>query len=151
MERVSKINELKLNQYHLERFILFDEKVDHGDIDLLCNEFGFDKEKLKTGIKLYRNLGLVFKLTQQNPEDNNNWGESVQKVIPVKETFNKLDNIFVSKDHKQALLVTNVRLMRYDLERLNKKINDINLKIAIHNAHFIRKLTLKERIIHLFR
>ena len=110
-----------------------------------------DKNKLNSGIKLYRNLGLIFKLAKQDPKASDEWGELISKVIPLKEKFNKLDNIFVSNDYKRILLVTNKRLMAYDSSRLNKKIDEINIKIGIHNAPLIIKPTLKEKIVGLFR
>lgn len=150
-ERISELNELKLNNEHVEKFILFDGKTDYGDLAFIFNDFGFDKAKFECGIKLYRDLGLVFRMAQHDPEHLDDWSEFISEVIPVKEDFNKLDNIFASKDCKRILMVTNQRLMRHDLARLNRKINEMNIKIAIHNAPLTRKPTLKERIIQLFR
>lgn len=149
--RISKIKELDLNKNFIEKFVIFDASLGVAEMAVMFNEFGFDKDKIESGIKINRDLALIFKLIKEDPYAKDDWQPFINEVLPQKDSFSKLDNIFVGKDFKKILLVTNQRLLRYDLDRLNKKVNETNLKINIYNAPFIRKPSFKERIGVLFR
>ena len=149
--RISKIRELELNKDHVEKFVLFDSKVDYQDIALMYNEFGFDKSKIEGGMKNYRDLAIIFRLSKQDPELLDAWDDYIIEVMPMPREITRLDNILINHDFNKVLLITNKRLMKHDLSRLNKKINEINTKIAIHNAPMTRKPTIRDKLVKLFK
>jgi len=154
---ISKIKEIAPKE-NIKNIVVFDEGVNYTDLMKLYNEFDYDRDKMETSVKIYRNTGLILDLVKTEEEYGAEWKPFLQAAFPTKDTVSKLDNIFVNKEFNKLLLITNKRLMMTDLKRVNKKIEDINYHISEHNEEWLEqhpqkaeeKKTFGERVKEIF-
>ena len=128
-ERISTIKKLELKKEDMQSMIMFDSKLSVNDLKFLEDEFDFYKEDVDKFAANYKNLGVVFKLTPIQKEFLADWKIFLQKVIKKSYEFDKFHNLFVNISYDKILLVTNKRLLKVDLSKLNEKIEDINYRI----------------------
>ena len=128
-ERISTIKKVELKKEDMQSMIMFDSKLSVNDLKFLEDEFDFYKEDMDKFAANYKNLGIVFKLTPIQKEFLADWKIFLQKVIKKSFEFDKFNHIFVNKTYDKILLVTNKRLLKVDLSKLNEKIEDINYRI----------------------
>jgi len=131
IELISRIKGLELNKEHIKFLISFNQEISPKTL-MIFNEFGLDKKDIDFFTKNYRNLGIIFNLTKKD-ENTDDWTRFVNVIIPMKKPISRLDNMFISKDFSKALLVTNKRLLKVDVKRLNEKISKINRIISEYN------------------
>lgn len=128
-ERISAIKKVELKKEDMLSMIMFERSLTGSDLKFLEDEFDFYKEDVNKFVANYKNVGIVFKLSPLKEELLADWKIFVQKVIKKTADFDKFHNIFVSKAYDKVLLVTNKRLLKVDLEKLNEKIEEINYRI----------------------
>ena len=128
-ERISTIKKVELKKEDMQSMIMFDSKLSVNDLKFLEDEFDFYKEDVDKFAANYKNLGIVFKLTPIQKEFLADWKIFLQKVIKKSYEFDKFHNLFVNISYDKILLVTNKRLLKVDLSKLNEKIEDINYRI----------------------
>ena len=128
-ERISTIKKVELKKEDMQSMIMFDSKLSVNDLKFLEDEFDFYKEDVDKFSANYKNLGIVFKLTPIQKEFLADWKIFLQKVIKKSYEFDKFHNLFVNISYDKILLVTNKRLLKVDLSKLNEKIEDINYRI----------------------
>jgi len=132
-ERISTIKKLDLKKDDIQSMIMFDRGLGGNDLKFLEEEFDFYKEDIDNFAANYKNIGVVFKLTALKEEFLRDWGEFMRKVIKKSAEFDKFHNIFLSKKDDKVLLVTNKRLLKIDLKKLNEKIEEINYRIESYD------------------
>ena len=128
-ERISAIKKVELKKEDMLSMIMFERSLTGSDLKFLEDEFDFYKEDVNKFVANYKNVGIVFKLSPLKEELLADWKIFAQKVIKKTADFDKFHNIFVSKSYDKVLLVTNKRLLKVDLEKLNEKIEEINYRI----------------------
>lgn len=101
---------------------------------MLFNEFNLTKEDINFFIKNYRNFGIIFNLRRKDQKIETSLDRFIYEIFSNKKPTSKFDNTFFSKDYDKVLLVTNRRLLKVDLRKLNKKIDIINDKISENNV-----------------
>ena len=112
---------------------MFDQTIRDIDIIKLYNDFGLAREKMEKSMSNYRDVGIILELLKMDEEYNTDWKYYIDKFILPGTEESKFDNISVSKDRKMLLLLTNRRLLRVDMRRLNNKMGQINRDITIYN------------------
>ncbi len=138
-QKVSTIKKLEAKKKDIYTMILFDSKLTADNMRLL-EEFGFDSTMIDTFLTRYKNIGIVFRLKAIHENLSRNWKPFLDRVIKKGEEFGKLNNIFVNRTYDKILLVTNKRLFKIDLERLNKKIEEINYRIENYDERLDSEL-----------
>jgi len=128
-ERISTIRKLDTRKDDMISMVMFDRGLNGADLKFLEEEFDFYKEDIDNFVASYKNLGIVFGLKPINEELLKDWKMFIQRVIKKSVDFDKFNNLFVGKDYDKVLLVTNKRLLKVDLKKLNEKIEDINYRI----------------------
>lgn len=144
-ERISTIKKLELKKGDLHSMILFDRGLNTNDLKFLEDEFGFYKEDIDSFVSNYKNTGVVFELKAIKDEFSKDWAPFIRSAIKKSHGFDKFNNIFVSKGCDKVLLVTNKRLLKIDLSKLNEKIEEINYRIENYNEKAFEEMkTLAE-------
>ena len=136
--------EIDPKEENIRKIIVFDKSVGFDDLMRIYNEFDYDRTKIEKSVRIYRDVGLVLDLKKADENLSAEWKEFLKQAFPKRDTISKLDNIFVSKDYNKILLITNRRLMMTDIKKVNKKIIDINYKIAGYNEGWLEKHPSKE-------
>lgn len=132
-EMISRIKEFSSVNKNVRQVIIFDQTIKDIDIIKLYNDFGLAREKLEKSMSNYRDVGVILELVKMDEEYNTDWKYYIDKfILPCSEP-SKFNNILTSKDKNRLLLLTNRRLLRVDMRRLNHKIEQINRDITIYN------------------
>jgi hypothetical protein len=126
---LSTIKKLDMKKESVQSIIMFDRGLKGSDLGFLEEEFDFNKELMSKFVANYKNVGIVFKLNEMQEETSKEWGVFIDRVIRKSSGLSAFDNIFVGKKYDSILLVTNKRLLKLDLGKLNNKIEDINYRI----------------------
>jgi len=132
-ERISTIKKVELKKEDMQSMIMFDRGLTGTDLKFLEEEFDFYKEDIDKFVNSYKNIGVVFKLTAIKEGMLTDWKSFIQRVIKKSYEFDKFNNVFVNKTYDKVLLVTNKRLLKIDLEKLNEKIEEINYRIESYD------------------
>lgn len=128
-ERISTIKKLELKKDYMLSMVMFDRGLNGTDLKFLEEEFDFYKEDIDNFVASYKNIGIVFRLKAIQDGLLKDWKMFIQRVIKKSADFDKFHNIFLSKKYDKVLLVTNKRLLRVDMKKLNEKIEEINYRI----------------------
>lgn len=139
-ERISTIKRLELKKDDIQSMIMFDKSLGGNDLNFLEEEFDFYKEDIDKFTANYKNIGIVFKLSAINEGFLRDWGEFMKKVIKRSYDFDRFRNIFLSKKCDKVLLVTNKRLLKMDLKKLNEKIEGINYRIENYDEKVLEEM-----------
>ena len=86
---ISKIKEADPKNENIKKIIVFDESVNYTDLMKLYNEFEYDRSKIESSVKIYRNTGLVIDLVKATEEHRAEWKPFLQAVFPKKDTISK--------------------------------------------------------------
>lgn len=132
-ERISTIRKVELKKEDMLSMVMFDRGMTATDLKFLEEEFDFYKGDADKFTASYKNVGVVFGLKAVNDEMVKDWKLFILKIIQKTADFDKFHNIFVSKGYDKVLLVTNKRLLKIDLKKLNEKIEDINFRIESYD------------------
>ncbi len=132
-EGISTIKQIELKNDFIESKILFGQHLGGSDLKFLEDEFDFYNEDINKFVANYKNVGLVFRLIPNEGELRRDWKEFIQRVVKKSYDFDKFNNVFANKDFDKILLVTNKRLLKVDLEKLNEKIERVNYRIASYD------------------
>jgi len=132
-ERVSPIKKVGLKKDDVLSMIMFDRDLNGSDLKFLEEEFDFYKEDIDKFVASYKNIGLVFKLSPVKGGMLKDWKSFIHRVIKKSFEFDKFHNIFVGKGYDKILLVTNKRLLKVDLAKLNEKIEEIDYRIESYD------------------
>ncbi|MBW2980208.1 hypothetical protein KY360_02210 [Candidatus Woesearchaeota archaeon] len=132
-EMISRIKEFSSVNKNIKQVIVFDQTIKDIDVIKLYNDFSLTREKLEQSMGNYRDVGVVIELVKMDEEYNTDWKYYINKFIRPGTEPSKFDNILVSKDQGMLLLLTNRRLLRVDMRRLNENIERINRDITIYN------------------
>ncbi|MBW2983634.1 hypothetical protein KY361_00795 [Candidatus Woesearchaeota archaeon] len=132
-EMISRIKEFSSINKNVKQVIMFDQSIRDIDVIKLYNDFGLTREKMEKSMSNYRDVGIILELVKMDEEYNTDWKYYINKFILPGTEPSKFDNILISKDKKMLLLLTNRRLLRVDMRRLNSKIEQINRDITIYN------------------
>ena len=132
-EMVSRIKEFSSINKNIKQVIIFDHTIKDIDIIKLYNDFSLSKDKMEKSMGNYRDVGVILELVKMDEEFKADWDYHIKKFILPGTESSKFDNILVSKDKKRIFLLTNRRLLRVDMRRLNGKIEKINRDITIFN------------------
>lgn len=139
-ERISTIKKLDLKKEDIQSIIMLDKELRGTDLKFLEDEFDFYKEDANKFVANYKNIGVLFKLTPIQTELLKDWKMFIPKVIRRSYGFDKFSNIFVNNTHNKVLIVSNKRLLRLDLKKLNEKIEEINYRIESHNEKVLEEM-----------
>jgi len=139
-ERISAIKKLELKKEDMQSMIMFNRDLNAGDLKFLDDEFDFYKEDIDNFTVNYKNIGIVFKLTAMKEEFLKDWGMFIKRLIKKSYEFDKFNNIFANKKYDKLLLVTNKRLLKVDLKKLNEKIEDINYRVNSYNDKVLEEM-----------
>ena len=132
-ERISTIKKVELKKEAMESMIIFDRGLDGSDLKFLEDEFDLYKEDIEKFRANYKNLAIVFKLAPVQEGLLTDWKEFIHKVIKRGHDSDKFNNIFMNKRHDKILLITNKRLLKVDLNKLNEKIEEINCRVESYD------------------
>lgn len=143
---ISKIKEISPKNRNINKLVVLEKSVSFSDLMELYNEFDYDKAKIEKSITLYRDIGLVLELRKADESLPSGWKDLIKEAFPKKESISKLDNIFVNNDCSKLLLVTNKRLMKIDIERVNEKIRNINYEVAKYNEEWAKEHPAEQKI-----
>ncbi len=132
-EKISTIKKLDLKKDDVQSMIMFNSALSGNDLKFLEEEFDFYKEDIDNFTASYKNIGVVFKLKAIKEGLLKEWKMFLQRVIKKSYDFDRFRNIFVNKTYDKILLVTNKRLLRVDLNKLNEKIEEINYRIESYD------------------
>lgn len=122
----------KIDKENIDRIILFKYSTKE-DAAFLKKEFDFNNKDIRYISEGYRDIGLIFNLTQENIKLNFDWSNFIRRVIIKNDIINKLDNVFVNLDFNKILLLSTKRLLKIDLRKLNEKVSLINEAINRYN------------------
>lgn len=136
---ISRIKDFSSVNKNIRQVVVFDQTIKDIDIIKLYNDFSLDKVSLEKSMSNYRDVGIVLELLKMDEEYNSDWKYYIDKFILPGTEESKFDNILVSKDQKRILLLTNRRLLRVDMRRLNNKLDQINRDIAVYNEPIVSK------------
>lgn len=139
-ERISTIKKLELRKDDMQSMVMFDSNLNASDLKFLEDEFDFYKEDIDNFAANYKNIGIVFKLTPIKEELLKDWKMFLTRVIKKSYDFDKFYNIFLNKSYDKILLVTNKRLLKVDLKKLNEKIEDANYRIESYNGKVLEEM-----------
>jgi hypothetical protein len=148
-ERISTIKKVELKKDDIQSMIMFDRGMSGGDLKFLEDEFDFYKEDIDNFLSYYKNIGMVFRLKANDEKFVKDWEMFLKRVFKKKVEFDKFHNIFVAKKSDMLLLVTNKRLLKLDLKRLNERIQEINYRIENFDEKVLAEMEdLAERTKH---
>ena len=139
-ERISTIKKLELRKDDMQSMVMFDGDLNASDLKFLEDEFDFYKEDIENFAANYKNIGIVFKLAPIKEELLKDWKMFLTRVIKKSYDFDKFYNIFLNKKYDKILLVTNKRLLKVDLKKLNEKIEDANYRIESYNGKVLEEM-----------
>ena len=139
-ERISTIKKVELKKDNMLSMVMFDRGLKGEDLKFLEDEFDFYKEDIDKFTASYKNIGVVFKLKAINEDMLKDWKMFVQRVIKKSVEFDKFHNIFVSKAYDKVLVVTNKRLLKVDIKKLNEKIENINYRIESYDEKALEEM-----------
>jgi len=139
-ERISTIKKLDLKKEDIESMIMFNRALDGKDSNFLEEEFDFYKEDIDKFAANYKNIGVVFRLRAIKEELLKDWKMFIQRVIKKSYDFDRFNNVFVNKKYDKILLVTNKRLLKVDLKKLNEKIEEINYRIESYDEKILEEM-----------
>lgn len=139
-ERISTIKKLALKKEDIQSMIMLDIGLNGSDLKFLEDEFDFYKEDIDKFIANYKNLGVVFRLRPIIEEFVKDWKMFIQRVIKKSFEFDKFNNVFVNKGYDKILLISNKRLLKVDLKKLNEKIEEINYRIESYNEKVLEEM-----------
>ena len=143
---ISKIMEIHPKNRNIKKLVILEKSVSFSDLMELYSEFDYDKAKIEKSIGMYRDVGLVLELRKADESLPSGWKDLIREAFPKKEAISKLDNIFVNNDCSKLLLITNKRLMKADIERVNEKIRNINYEIASYNEEWVKQHPAEQKI-----
>ena len=144
-EMISRIKDFSSINKNVKQVIMFDQTIRDIDIIKLYNDFGLSREKMEKSMSNYRDVGIILELVKMDEEYNTDWKYYINKFILPGTEPSKFDNILISKDKILLLLLTNRRLLRVDMRRLNNKIEQINRDITIYNEPIATEPKQSER------
>jgi hypothetical protein len=147
-EKISTIKKVELKKEDMLSMVMFDRGMTATDLKFLEEEFGFYKKDADTFTASYKNVGVVFGLKAVNDEMAKDWKLFILKIIKKSVDFDKFHNIFVSKNYDKVLLVTNKRLLKIDLKKLNEKIEDINFRIESYDEKVMNEMATETKEEH---
>jgi len=132
-EKISTIKKIELKKENIISMIMFDKSLGGTDLKFLEEEFDIYKDEIEKFAECYKNIGIVLNLTPINEELLKDWKIFIRKVIKKSYEFDKFNNIRVGKNYDKILLITNKRLLKVDLSKLNEKIEEINYRIESYD------------------
>ncbi|MFC1705121.1 hypothetical protein ACFLZ6_02225 [Nanoarchaeota archaeon] len=136
-EMISRIREFSSINKNIKQVIMFDQSIKDIDIIKLYNDFGLTREKLEQSMGNYRDAGIILELVKVDEDYKADWNYYIKKFILSEDESSKFDNIMVNKQQNMLFLLTNRRLLRVDMRRLNEKIEAINRDIAVYNEPIV--------------
>ncbi len=145
-EMISRIKEFSSINKNIRQVIIFDQSIQDVDILKLHNEFGLSREKLEKSMSNYRDVGIILELLKADEEFNTDWDYYINKFLLPGTEPSKFDNVLVNNDKSKLLLLTNRRLLRVDMQRMNSKIEQINRDIEVYNEPVTREAKKQEKL-----
>ncbi|MBU0628130.1 MAG: hypothetical protein KKC75_02995 [Nanoarchaeota archaeon] len=132
-ERVSTIKKVELKKGDMHSMIVLNGNLSGTDLKFLEDEFELYKEDIDSVVSKYKDIGIVFNLTQLQEGYLKDWKTFIREVIRHSEEMDRFKNILLNKSGDKVLLITNKRLIKMDFKNLNEKIEDVNYKIEDYN------------------